>query len=71
MPSASDTNTTGEVGRNVPVPRRCTQNRPTSSAAASRWCSIFSSCSSSTSVGGTSVMWVGIIAAVVSPTAAR
>ena len=70
IPSTRLTNTTGETGRKVPVPRRWTQNEPTVAAAALR-CSSMADSSPGTSVGGTSVMWVGIIDAVASPTEVR
>ena len=51
--------TTGETGRNVPVPRRWTANAAPSSATFARWSSTTVSASSSISVGGIRVMWVG------------
>ena len=71
MPSTRVTNTTGDTGRNVPVPRRCTRNGSNPPATFARWSSISGSSAGSTSVGGTSVMCVGIIVAVVSPTEVR
>ena len=71
MPSTTVTNTTGETGRKVPVPRRWTSNAGNSAAASARCASISASSSSVTSVGGTRVMWVGMVAAIASPTLVR
>ena len=71
MPSAIVTKTTGETGRKVPVPRRWMQKPASRLATSDRCDSMAGSAASSTSVGGTSVMWVGIMLAVVSPTDVR
>ena len=71
MPSATVTKTTGETGRKVPVPRRWMSNGSTAAAAAARCSATGSMSAASSSVGGISVMWVGICAAVVSPMEVR
>ena len=71
MPSASVTNTTGETGRKVPVPRRCTVKAVLSAEASARCCSTAGISSGATSKGGISVMWVGIPVAVSSPSSLR
>lgn len=71
MPSASGTKTTGEIGRNVAVPRSRIRNRGNRAATASRCSSITSRSVASISVGGSSVTWVGIDAAIGSPKSAR
>ncbi len=71
MPSTRVTKTTGETGRKVPVPRRWIRNSATPDAARSRWASTAARSSAGTSIGGMSVMWVGICVAVVSPTDVR
>ena len=71
MPSATVTKTTGDTGRKVPVPRRWIVNPRSLPATSARCASTCGSAPSSTSVGGTSVMWVGIIVAVESPTDVR
>src|SRR6266545_421028 len=71
MPSASATNTTGETGRNVAVPRSLTVYGCAERATARKCSSISARRSSSTGVGGSSVMWVGIDAAIGSPNDSR
>ena len=71
MPSASITNTTGETGRNVPVPRSRMRKPVFSADACSRCRSIAGTAASSTSNGGISVTCVGMPWAVVSPSSAR
>ena len=71
MPSTTVTKTTGETGRKVPVPRRWTRKAEVALATSVRCFSTSGRSSSATSTGGISVMWVGIIVAVVSPTEVR
>src|SRR4029453_16706167 len=72
MPSATCTNTTGETGRNVPVPRNTSGNGPASATATSCRCaSILASSPAGTRVGGSSVMCAGIARAVGSPSCSR
>lgn len=70
-PSTTWTNTTGERGRNVPVPlSRIGNGRPVAATLA-RCASIAGRASASTSVGGRSVTWVGMPCAAGSPKPAR
>src|SRR6476469_7876268 len=71
IPSDTCTNTTGEIGRKVPVPRSTIENGCPCSATCSRWFTAEASCSSPTSVGGSSVTWVGMQSAKGSPKDAR
>ena len=67
MPSTTDTNTTGETGRKVPVPRSWISKNGSDSAIVRRCFSMLSRSSASTSVGGSRVMWVGMEPASGSP----
>jgi hypothetical protein len=60
-----------EVGRKVPVPRRTIGNGCPLSATDSRCATTGAIASSSTSVGGSSVTWLGIRSASGSPKDAR
>ena len=71
MPSTRFTNTTGDTGRNVPEPRRWMPYAAVVAATSSRCRSTCPSSCWSTSTGGTSVMWVGIVAPCSSPFATR
>src|SRR3569833_4538943 len=68
---ASATNTTGDTGRNVPVPRSMIGKGRSCAATARRCTSISSSAAEATRSGGTSVMCVGIERASGSPNDAR
>ena len=71
MPWLTATNTTGETGRNVPVPRsRMTYGGRIADARFSA-SQTASSSSWSTSVGGISVTWLGTVSAIGSPNSAR
>ena len=61
------TKTTGESGRNVPVPRRCMSNGSTAAAARGEVLVDRLEAVASSSIGGSSVTCVGICAAVTSP----
>ena len=63
--------TTGETGRKVPVPRRCTRNGAIAAATESRCSMMPVRSASSTWCGGSSVMWVGMCRAAASPTSMR
>lgn len=67
MPRTTDTKTTGDTGWKVPVPRRWISNGFSDSAIVRRCFSMSSRSSASTSVGGSSVMWVGMDEASWSP----
>ncbi|CAM5505944.1 hypothetical protein SVIOM74S_04609 [Streptomyces violarus] len=70
-PSTTWTKTTGESGRNVPVPEsRIGKGRP-AVAILSRCASIAGRSAASASVGGMRVTWVGMPYAAVSPKLAR
>ena len=71
MPSTTDTNTTGDTGWKVPVPRRWMSNGCSDSAIVRRCLSMSSRSSAATSVGGSRVMWVGIDRASGSPKDSR
>ena len=71
MPSASGTNTTGEIGRKVAVPRSRIRKLGNRAATSSRWSSTSRRSASATSVGGSRVTWVGIDEAIGSPNSAR
>src|SRR3569833_393416 len=71
IPMASATNTTGDTGRNVPVPRSMIGKGRSCAATARRCRSISSSAAAATRSGGTSVMCVGIERASGSPNDAR
>src|SRR5688572_11591597 len=63
--------TTGEIGRNVPVPPKRIRKAGTTPAALSRRARISSNSFTSTSQGGSSVTWLGTVRASWSPNAAR
>jgi hypothetical protein len=71
MPSVTATNTTGDTGRNVAVPRIRRKNAACLDATMARWSSITSSWREATSLGGSKVRWVGIASAITSPKDAR
>ena len=60
IPSTTPTNTTGETGRNVPVPRRCTRNGRVRARHVREVVDDRGRSASSTSYGGSSVMCVGM-----------
>src|SRR5664279_3907033 len=70
-PRDSWTNTTGEVGRKVPVPERCRTNGRHACAARVRCCSIAGMAAVSTGVGGSSVTCGQTRSAAGSPTRLR
>src|SRR5581483_6423633 len=63
--------TTGDVGRNVPVPARCMTNGALSAAAARRWAWMSSIAAPATGVGGNRVTCGQVSSAAGSPTCRR
>ncbi len=70
-PRATWMKTTSDSGRNVPVPRSTTSNGVCAAATAAQWLRKAAYVCSSTSVGGSRVMCVGIRHAWGSPKSAR